>query len=268
MPHLTQIRLAPTERQDYPFSVPAVRALAGGELSLDSDVTILVGENGSGKSTILEAIACAAGAITVGSADASDDLTLSALRPLADAMTLAWRRRSRRGFFMRSEDFFGFVKRVRQIREGLERDLAQVDVDFAHASEHARSLARMPHLRELAALRQRYGEDLDSASHGESYVTLFKARFVPDGLYLLDEPEAPLSPVRQVAFLSMVRGLVTNHGAQFIIATHSPILMAYPGATIYLFDDGAPRQAAYEYLEHVQLTRLFLASPERFLRQI
>lgn len=271
MIHLRSIQIGPPtdeEARAYPFSVPSVAALAGAAVELAAPITFLVGENGSGKSTLLEAAAMAAQLVTVGSDGAEDDATLARVRPLARRMRLSWVRRSRRGFFMRSEDFFGYVKRMRALREGLEQDLRAVDEEFAGRSELARTLARGPMLKELAALRARYGEDLDFASHGESYFTLFKARFVPQGVYMLDEPEAPLSPMRQIAFLAMVRQLVAEHGAQFIIATHSPILMALPEAQIMSFDGGAVRPVRYEETEHYVVTRGFLNTPERFLREL
>jgi predicted ATPase len=271
MIHLKNIQLAapsPQQAHAFPFTVPAIAAVAGRGVDFATPVTFLVGENGSGKSTFLEAAAIAAGLITVGSDGAEDDATLARVRPLARAMRLSWSKRSRRGFFMRSEDFFGFVKRMRAMREGLEHDLRAVDEEFAGRSELARSLARGPMLKELGALKERYGEDLDYASHGESYFTLFKARFVPQGVYMLDEPEAPLSPMRQLAFLTMVRELVREHGAQFIIATHSPILMALPGAAILSFDGGALHAVRYEETEHYVVTRSFLNNPERFLKEL
>jgi predicted ATPase len=271
MIHLRSVQLGALDADEqsvYPLSVPAVAGLAGGGLELTAPVTFLVGENGSGKSTLLEAIAMAARAVTVGSDAAEGDATLTRVRPLAERLRLSWAKKTRRGFFMRSEDFFGFVKRIRTIREGLEADMAAVEIEFAGSSEHARSLARMPYARELAALRASYGEDLDFASHGESFFTLFKARFVPDGVYMLDEPEAPLSPARQIAFLAMINRLVAEERAQFIIATHSPILMALPGATILSFDGGAPRPIPYQQTEHFLVTRAFLNAPERFLRDL
>ena len=92
--------------------------------------------------------------------------------------------------------------------------------------------------------------------------------FVPHGLYLLDEPEAPLSPMRQIGLLSMLKMMVEEHGAQFIIATHSPILMAYPQATIYGFGDESIRTLSYNDIEHVTLMRDFLAHPQRYTRHI
>ena len=125
----------------------------------------------------------------------------------------------------------------------------------------------MPYARELNDLENRYGEGLEYHSHGEGYLELFQSRFVPGGLYLLDEPEAALSPLRQLGFLSLLKEMV-NQDAQFIIATHSPILMAFPGATLLNFDHIPLQEATWEQLEHVTLTRDFLTNPQAFLRHI
>ena len=131
----------------------------------------------------------------------------------------------------------------------------------------AKGLARMPAARSLAEMEQRYGIDLDANSHGQSFLKLFQSRFVPGGLYLLDEPEAPLSPQSQLALMVMMQDMI-EQDAQFIVATHSPILLAYPGATIYSFDAQPIQRTAYEELEHVRLTRDFLNEPERYLRAL
>ena len=125
----------------------------------------------------------------------------------------------------------------------------------------------MPYRGQLAAIRNRYGKDLDQYSHGESFLTLFQARFVPDGLYLLDEPEAALSPMRQLTFLSALKQMVQEN-SQFIIATHSPIILAFPEAQILQFANGRIQAVQYSQLEHVQLTKDFLNSPDSFLRHL
>jgi predicted ATPase len=116
-------------------------------------------------------------------------------------------------------------------------------------------------------MESRYGVDLDANSHGQSFLRLFQSRIVPDGLYLLDEPEAPLSPQSQLALMSLMADAI-GAGAQFVIATHSPILLAYPGARIYSFDDGTISEVAFGDLDHVNLTRSFLNDPEQFLRKL
>ena len=113
----------------------------------------------------------------------------------------------------------------------------------------------------------RYGVNPDARSHGEAFLNLFSQRLVPGGLFLLDEPEAALSPQSQLGFLAMIRDALDS-GAQFVIATHSPILMAIPGAVIFSFDDSQVRRVDYEDLDSVALVRDFLQAPERYLRRI
>jgi predicted ATPase len=249
----------------FPFDLPALRGLR--QLSFHAPVTMLVGENGSGKSTLLEALAIASRAITAGTAEAAADPTLDPVRSLAATLKLTWAKRSHRGFYLRAEDFFGFAKRIAEMKDGLERELRRVDEEYAEASETARALARTPFLHELGSLRERYGDGLDAQSHGESFLKFFQARLVPGGVYFLDEPEAPLSPARQLAFLALLKDLVAN-GSQAIVATHSPILLAFPGAAIWSFDSEPLAPVAYGDLEHVTLTRDFLRDPEAFLRHL
>jgi predicted ATPase len=249
----------------FPFSVPVIRTLE--TLRFESAVTFFVGENGSGKSTLLEGIASAAGLAAVGSADLAADATLGSQRELARALRLVWSRRTTRGFFLRAEDFFGFAKRVSAMRAELLERIDQLELEYADRSEWAKGLAMLPARTSLAEMERRYGVDLDANSHGQSFLRLFQSRFVPDGLYLLDEPEAPLSPQSQLALMAMIQDMLAE-GAQFVIATHSPILLAYPGATIVSFDQAPAAVVPYAELEHVVLTREFLLAPERYLRAL
>jgi predicted ATPase len=215
----------------------------------------------------MEAIACAVGSITVGSESVKTDPSLKDLRRLAKLMKLVWNKRTHRGFFLRAEDFFGYVKQLGKTRTALERDLQRVDEEYANRSHFAKGQARMAYARELNDIQNRYGDGLDTHSHGESYLELFQQRFVPGGMYLLDEPEAALSPLRQLGFLSLLKEMV-NRKAQFIIATHSPILMAYPEAEILSFDHAPLKNVHWETLEHVTLTRDFLNNPKGYLRHL
>jgi predicted ATPase len=251
----------------FPFTVAAIAALVGTRWTFATPVTMLVGENGSGKSTLMESLAVAIGSITVGSAQAEHDQSLRLLHPLADSLKLIWSRKTRRGFFLRSEDFFGYARRQHEMREEFEAEIRNIDADPT-LSDAARGFAKLPYGRELGDMRRHYGEGLDVVSHGESFLALFQSRFVPNGLYLLDEPEAPLSPMRQLALISLIKHSVAEQGAQFIIATHSPILLAIPDATILAFSETGVQQVAYEETEHVRLTRDFLNHPEQFLRHL
>src|SRR5438034_2210867 len=265
--HLKSISRRGAEEGSFPFTVPVIRT--PDHLSLETPVTFFVGENGSGKSTLLEGIAAAARLPTIGSADLQRDGTLAAQRRLGKALRLAWARRATRGFFLRAEDFFGFTKRVAQQRVELQQQAAEIEKQYAAEgrSPYAMGLAQGPMRASLADMERRYGIDLDANSHGQSFLKLFQSRFVPGGLYLLDEPEAPLSPQSQLALLAMLSDMVTQD-AQFIVATHSPILLAFPHARIYSFDHAPLRAVGYEELDHVALTRDFLNDPESYLRRL
>ncbi|HEX6052386.1 MAG TPA: AAA family ATPase [Gemmatimonadaceae bacterium] len=252
------------EATGFPFSVPAIRQLD--ELRFDTPVTFFVGENGSGKSTLLEGIATAVGLPTIGSDSVRDDASLAAQRALGGRLRLAWTRRTHKGFFLRAEDFFGFTKYVARLRVELRERLREIELEYAGRSAFARGLAAGPVAASLAELEERYGKDLDANSHGESFLRLFRSRFVPGGLYLLDEPETPLSPQSQLALMAMLKEMVED--SQFLIATHSPILLAFPAAAIYTFDTPPLRRVEYEDLEHVRLTRDFLNAPEAFIRHL
>ena len=249
----------------FPFTVPVIRTLE--TLAFPTPVTFFVGENGSGKSTLLEGIATAARLPAVGSSDMDADTTLAAQRELGQALRLTWTRKTSRGFFLRAEDFFGFAKRLSAMRKEFLEQIGELEEEYADRSAFARALAMSPAQRSLAEMEQRYGIDLDANSHGQSFLRLFQSRFVPNGLYLLDEPEAPLSPQSQLALMAMIQDMLTE-GAQFVIATHSPILLAYPEATIYSFDRAPAAIVPYNELDHVVLTREFLNAPERYLRAL
>jgi predicted ATPase len=253
------------DRGRYPFNLPVLESLQ--ELEFSAPVTFLIGENGSGKSTLLEALACAAGSIAVGSEGVKTDPSLDAVRKFSQCLHLSWQKRTHKGFFLRAEDFFGYARKMAQVRQELEDDLSAVDREYAGRSPAALGFAKMPFQRELHELKRKYGGDLGNYSHGESFLALFQARFVPNGFYLLDEPEAPLSPLRQLAFISLLKTMVEQH-AQFIIATHSPIIMRYPQAVILSFDSDRIRQVSYEDLENVKLYRAFLNHPDSYIKHL
>lgn len=250
----------------FPFSVPTIASMTS--MDFDTPVTCFVGENGSGKSTLLEAIAIAASLPSAGAAGrAQDDPTLTDQLWLSRALKLTWRTRNNRGFFLRAEDFFGFQNLLKRERVEFEETLQRMEEEYATRSAHARGLAMGPLKASLNEMTQRYGADPDAKSHGEAFLNFFQQRLVPKGLYLMDEPEAALSPQRQLALLAMMFDLVAD-GAQFIIATHSPLLLAFPGARIYSFDESPITEVPWEQTDHVRLTRDFLADPERYLRNL
>ena len=265
MIHLRSIDIRPSALglSGFPFELPVVRKFR--EVKLTSPVTFLVGENGSGKSTVLESVAAAVGSVVVGGEDVRTDKTLGHARSLAAQLKLTWAKRTHRGFFLRAEDFFNFTRRVNQTSAELEEMAGEFEREGLKG--YGLRLAQGVVRGQRRALTSRYGEDADARSHGESFLHLFQSRFVPGGLYLLDEPEAPLSPQRQLALLSLLKEMVEAE-AQFIIATHSPIVMAYPGASILSFDHSPVEEISYDRVEHVSLTRDFLNHPEAFLKHL
>lgn len=246
----------------YPFTVPAVASLD--RLELVTPVTFFAGENGTGKSTLLEAIAAGVGSISVRGGDGQTERALAHVADLASALRFDWSRRTRQGFFLRAEDFFDYCKRM----AALVGELGEFAQDFEGRLEgQALHLARGAVLGQQRAVVERYGEDLNTRSHGESFLQFFAARFTGPGLYLLDEPDTALSPQRQLTLLAMLKAMVAD-AAQFIIATQSPILMAFPGAAILSFDRCPPAEVPYDEVDQVVLARAFLNGPEAFLRRL
>ncbi|RFB16846.1 ATP-binding cassette domain-containing protein [Bacillus sp. HNG] len=224
--------------REYPFSIPSIRGLD--QLDFHNRVTFFVGENGSGKSTLLEAIAHQCGFNTGGGGRNNFYTFEDAAPALSDYIRLSWMPKINQGFFLRAESFFQFASYLDQ--------LAEEDPTFNY---------------------QGYGgKSLHEQSHGESFLSLFLNRFGAQSLYLLDEPEAALSPARQLAFLRVIHELASRGDAQFIIATHSPILLGYPGAQIYNFDASPIEEIAYEETEHYQITMGFLNRRERYLEEL
>lgn len=267
MVHLRKLTIGSTEGGDekYPFNVPAIDNISS--IEFFSPVTIFIGENGSGKSSLLEGIAMAVGSIVIGREEISRDETMKSIEPLAKAMKLVWNKPTHKGFFLRAEDFFGFLQRIRSIKQDMMDEISRVDREYAERSEYAKRLAKGPATASLDSLAQKYGADLDANSHGETFLTIFQSRFVPGGLYILDEPEAALSPLRQMGLISLIKEMVSLD-SQFILATHSPILMAIPGAMILDLDQNPPMNRTYEEIEQVHLYRTFLENPEAFIRRL
>lgn len=262
---LQEVRL-PAAGSEFPFSLALLRGTR--RLILDRSVTILVGENGSGKSTLLEAIALACELPMVGSHEVPrNDPTLAAVTPLADALRFSWTHRTRRGLFLRAEDYFGFVKAQNRMKTEMEGSLERLRRENPGLPELELKRISSPYAGSLAATENRYGGDLDGRSHGESFLALFKGRLTGPGLYLLDEPEAALSPLRQLGFLALLKE-AAGRGAQFLVATHAPMLMAFPGARLYEVRGEEIVEAEFDELEHVRTMRDFLEAPEAYLRHL
>ena len=229
--HLELLRDRIPDGKRFPYNLPAVRGLT--TLPFHPKVTFLVGENGSGKSTLLEAIAVAYGLNPEGGSQNFHFATRASHSPLDECVRLAKTPALPMvSYFLRAESFYNVATELDQLGGEI-----------------------------LAAYG---GKSLHEQSHGESFFALFQNRFRDHGLYLMDEPEAALSPQRQLQFLALMHDYV-KRGGQFVIATHSPIIMAYPDASIYLLDGNGVREIAYTNTEHYQITRGFLSNPRRSL---
>jgi|SRR5579862_942058 len=241
LPYLREISLkaGSAAQAEYPFTIPAVRHL--NRLVFDASVTFLVGENGTGKSTLLEAIAVALGFNAEGGSRNFNFSTRPSHSLLHRHLRLVRSyQRPRDGFFLRAESFFNVATEIERL-----------DTDNGTAP----------------AIIGAYGHrSLHEQSHGESFFSLVMNRFRGQGLYILDEPEAALSPKRQLAMLRRLRQLV-QQDSQFIIATHSPLLMAYPNARILVLDERGYTPTPYEETEHYSVTKAFLDDPGAGLKQ-
>lgn len=230
-----RIELPEARENEYPFSLDAVRRLP--ELRLDAKVSYFIGENGSGKSTLLEAIAVAYGFNPEGGSKNFNFQTKSTHSNLSDYMTLTKGiSRADDGFFLRAESFYNVASNIDVLDEG----------------------GMSPPL-----INSYGGISLHAQSHGESFISLVMNRLRGRGLYILDEPEAALSPTRQMALVSRIHQLVNNN-SQFIIATHSPIIMSYPDSTIFNIESGYD-VIELEDTEHFQVTRNFMNNREAML---
>lgn len=258
----------PEDRPDcWPYTIPALKKL--NRLDFDAPVTLLAGDNGTGKSTLLEALAVKLSLPAVGRVDAGRDETLAGVRPFARGMSLVFGKRPTAKFFLRSEDFFNFTVELQHHREEMRVELKRVEAEYAGRSEFTRSQARMAFAGTISSMENRYGKDLlESASHGESFLRLFQERLVPNGLYLLDEPEAPLSPMRQLTLYCMIKELSAAGNCQFIIATHSPILLSFDGALVYDLEQSPPARVGWEELPGVKLMKSFLNSPKSYTSRL
>lgn len=227
------------DERGYPYNIPAIAGLS--KLSFSSPVTFFVGKNGSGKSTLLEAIAVAYGFNPEGGSKNMSFETYKSHSELWQKLKLIkGPHHPRDGYFLRTESFYNVASYIEEL-----------DAVPAYA----------------APVKEAYGGNLHERSHGESFAALIFKRLHGKGMYIFDEPEAALSAESQLAVLSRMKELADD-GSQFIIATHSPIILAYPGATIYSFGEGGVKEAAYEETDIYHIYKYFMNNRSSFLREL
>lgn len=245
-PMLDKVKVTFSDALDaarYPFSLPIIQHLK--DIEFPSAVTFFVGENGTGKSTILEAIANKAGFGPEGgsrniSFKTSQENTYSGTQYLSEYFTLSWRQKPKNGYFFRAESFFNVANYL------------------DHIEREGGGGAYIPY----------GGRSLHEQSHGESFLAFFQNRLGSGGFFIFDEPEAALSPQRQLSLMVIIHEMCKNGNVQFIIATHSPILLAYPDATIYSCDSTILEDIEYTDTKHYKITKQFLDNPSHYLHHL
>jgi predicted ATPase len=235
-------RLGSVSHSQYPLSIPLFRN--NFDIHIENQVILISGDNGSGKSTLLELLAheCEFNVNGGNSDHLYDGSKDSKQLDLLESLKFDWRRRTKSGFFVRAESFSNFA-------------------DFV--DEQAREWG------EQVAYSYYGGKSLHSQSHGESFLSLFSNRFDKAGIYILDEPEAALSPQKILSFMALLKGLCnSNIDAQFFISTHSPLLMSYPYAQLFYFSEDGLKETEYTETEHYQITKNFLNCPDRYFKYL
>lgn len=232
----------PIDYRSYLHSLAAVKHLEKhGQLDFNSNITVFVGENGTGKSTLIEAIAVAYGFNPEGGSRNFNFSTCNSHSDLWEHITLAKTDYAEDGFFLRAESLYNVASNI----DELDRIPAAAPTIISGYG----------------------GVSLHQQSHGESFLALVQNRFGRNGLYILDEPEAALSPMRLLTLMIEMKRL-TEQNSQFIIATHSPLLMAFPGATVYEFFSDGIRETDYKNTDHYLVTKRFLNDPERMINEL
>ncbi|MBP1560658.1 MAG: AAA family ATPase [Oscillospiraceae bacterium] len=232
----------PIDKNSYLNNVPAVRYLMKkGTIELNKNITFLVGENGTGKSTLIEAIAIAYGFNPEGGTKNFCFETARAHSDLWEHLTVVKNRFAKDGFFLRAESFFNVATQIDEL-DSISTGLPSLIDSYGGISLHEQS-------------------------HGESFLALVQNRFGGNGVYILDEPEAALSPMRLMTLIAEISALV-RRDSQFIIATHSPILMAMPNSEILEITEDGIKSVGYKETEHYRITRRFLENPEKMLKYL
>lgn len=254
-----------TEKQNpFPFSIPAVKFAKN--IALGNTINIFVGDNGSGKSTLLEAIAYKVNLPLIGGfIKANNRKGFEAAEILEPYLNIEWKRQINRGFFFRAEDFSDFINAVERENKKIAGDLHELKgvVDDSIIKRMTESMNFSLH-----EMRKNYGENMQAFSHGEAYLKILETRIGDKGIYLLDEPEAALSPLKQLSLMSLILEVVKNKNTQFIMATHSPILMGIPGAFIYEIREDEMLKVDFKDTDHYRITKTFLDNPEYYLRHL
>jgi len=262
MPFLKSFSINTHKQNPFPFNIPAVKFAK--QIDFNPKITIFIGDNGCGKSTLLETLALKLNLPLIGGYIGSH-AGFEAARILQSYLEIEWKRQTSKGFFFRAEDFSDFINSVENEQRKIGEDLRELKdvVDDSIIKEMSDNMNYS-----LFRMRKDYGENMQAFSHGEAYLKILQMRLGDKGIFLLDEPEAALSPLKQLSLIFLIIEILKSKNTQFIISTHSPILMGIPGAWIYEIKEESMDRVDYKDTEHYRITSTFLNDPNHYLRHL
>lgn len=246
----------------FPYNILAVRFAK--KIVIDNPVNIFIGDNGSGKSTLLETLALKLNLPLI-SGHIGNNESFEAANLLQPYLEIAWNNNTYQGFFFRAEDFSHFIYQVERQQTSVNSFLGEMRGEVKE--DVLKSMGEGMNYQ-LQKMKKDYGENMNAFSHGEAYLKILQTRINGKGIYILDEPEAALSPLKQLSLISLIMEVTKNYKSQFIIATHSPVIMGIPGAFLYEIKEDGMYKTDFRDTEHYTITRSFLENPDQFLRHL
>lgn len=257
---IDKIEIKTQDTKQYPFNLELFKKDI--KLNTNSPVTFIVGENGSGKSSLIKLLQSKLNLVEI---KLPNTRTLRKVDSSSIKLTPSLGKL--KGFYFESLTYIKYIEYIQEEIAYSQSEIERVDKEYDGKSEYTKSLAKSPFYRTIGELTSMYSKDLSEVSHGESYLEFFSSRIRDNQIYLLDEPETPLSNQNQLSLLAMIME-ATKKGCQFIISTHSPILTAFPKAIIYEILDNKFEETKYEDIESIKFLKHFLNSKEQFLRHL
>jgi predicted ATPase len=263
--YIRSVSVATGKTQPFPFSIPAIQFAR--KINMAQPITIFIGDNGCGKSTLLESIALKMKLPLIGGhINAEMDPSFEAAVALQDYVDIEWGRQTYNGFFFRAEDFSDFIYQTEDNQHMIDREMEELRATmdpktFKQFTEGMNTKMKL--------MRREYGDNMQAYSHGEAYLKIMHMRIQRKGVYILDEPEAALSPIKQLSLIALILDIIKKEQVQFVIATHSPIVMGIPGACLYEIKEAEGiAKVNFRDTEHYRITRSFLEDPDQYLRYL